>query len=383
MGALALLSVVSACGRAVLSFTLNPQPAKLEEASVIPADLGDGRDPLGSAAPKVVLIDVRGVILDSPRRGLLSPAINPVDELAARLEKAERDPGVRAVVLRINSPGGGVAATETMYREVRRFRERTGRPVVVSMGEVAASGGYYLALAGDAIYAQPSTITGSVGVIMPTINVSQGLARIGIVSRSITSGPNKDMANPLEPMRQGQYDLLQGMVDEFYGQFRSTVLERRRAVMLALESSCDGGSAPDGAEPAMLRAFESRADELLDGRIMTGSQALAVGMVDANGGVREAFAHACLLAGVAPDRARMIKYYDSNDVNGPRSMYALAGGEPGVGGGAAGIGGGGGAGGEGTEINLVQLRLGDGSLAGLQVGSGAYYLWTLPSAIEP
>lgn len=371
--ALALASVLPACGRAAITFTLNPQPSHLEETSVIPPEGVVGTNRTGA---RVALIDVRGVILDSPQRGFLSPAINPVDELVARLEKAEHDPGVRAVVLRINSPGGGVAATETMYREVVRFRETTGKPVVVSMGEVAASGGYYLALAGDAIYAQESTITGSIGVIMPTINVSQGLASIGIVSRSITSGPNKDMANPLEPMRDGQYELLQEMVDEFYASFRERVLERRRAV---LETRANAPAALwMAADPDAIRSSReyllAHTDELTDGRIMTGLAAQRAGLVDSLGGVRDAFAQACKLAEIDAKNARLIKYFDSNDVYGPRSIY----GQARAGDGSMATGGTGGAGGAGdTEINLVQLRLGDGSLAGLQVGSGAYYLWTM------
>lgn len=354
-----------------MSLTLNPQPSKLAESSVIPPEASGSRASLSADAPKVVLIDVRGLIIDAPQRGLLSPAINPVDELVARLEKAEFDPRVRAVVLRINSPGGGVAATETMYREVVRFRERSGKPVVASMGDVAASGGYYLALAADAVYAQPTTITGSIGVIMPTINVSQGLARIGIVSRALKSGQNKDMANPLEPMREGQYALLQEMVDEFYTRFRATVEERRRAVLTAHAAHPSASGVrpvmiePDSARSA-LESFNASIDDLTDGRIITGDRAARYGLVDATGGVREAFTHAALLAGLSPDRTRLVKYYDSNDLNGPRSLYAHAGMQPTE---ATSAG--------QTEVNLVQIRLGDGTLAGLQVGSGAYYLWTI------
>ncbi len=355
---------LSACGRAALTFTLNPQPAHLEETAVIPPQ---GVTASGRSGAKVAIIDVRGVILDSPQRGFLTSASNPVDELVARLQKAEHDSAVRAIVLRINSPGGGVAATETMYHEVRRFREQTGKPVVVSMGEVAASGGYYLALAGDFVFAQPTTITGSIGVIMPTINVSQGLASIGIVSRSITSGANKDMANPLEPMREGQYALLQEMVNEFYGEFRSRVLERRNAVLAS-------GSSGDSATAAMY--LNDHADELLDGRVVTGLQAERTGLIDATGGVREAFAKACVLASINPDKAQLIKYFDSNDVNGPRSVYGQARG-PGDSAGSGGNSGDASGSASGPEINIVQLRLGDGSLSGLHTGGGAYYLWTM------
>lgn len=223
-----------------------------------------------------------------------------------------------------------------MYNEVRRFRERTGKPVVAALGEVAASGGYYLALAADEIIAQPTTITGSVGVIIPTINLSAGMQKIGIVSRSIKSGANKDLANPLEPMREGQYQVLQHMVDQFYQGFRDRVLTRR---------------AP--------RFDASRADELLDGRVFTGAEAASLGLVDSTGGVREAFDRARALAGL--DKASLIKYHTEAGGTRPRTAYAEA---------PAGAG-------STFEFNLVRID-GAGSLIGLDGGGGgcrAYYLW--------
>lgn len=322
----------SGCGRASITFALGAADERLYETTVI----DDG----GEA--KIALIDVRGLIVDDRKSGFLSSGSNPVDDLVASLEKAAKDPQVRAVVLRINSPGGGVAASETMYAEVRRFRERTGKPVVSAMGEVAASGGYYLALAGDEVMAQPSTITGSIGVIIPTINVSAGMNRIGIVARSVKSGANKDLANPLEPMREDQYAVLQHMVDQFYAEFRGLVLARR---------------GPRGFD-------ESRADELLDGRVFTGSEAAALKLVDRTGGLREAYERARGLAGL--EQARLIKYHGEGER--PRSAYAqtsLASAEaphsPPVG---------------GVEMNLLQINGVDG-LLGLTSGMGVrpYYLW--------
>lgn len=355
---------LASCGRASITFTLNPEPVRLSETAV----LEDSEDELAAkAAPasidrstpalvgsgKVALIDVRGMIIDAAQRGFLTPASNPVDELVARLQRAEKDPQVRAIVIRINSPGGSVTASDTMYREVRRFREFTGKPVVITMGEVAASGGYYLAMAGDKVLAQPTTITGSIGVIIPTVNVSQGLSRIGIVSRSVKSGANKDLANPLEPMRDEQYAVLQHMVDDFYARFRALVLERRPK-----ESN-----------------LAARADELMDGRVMSGEDAFRAGLVDQVGDVRDALREARRLAGLS--KATLVKYHDEG--SSVRSVYAMDSLPTiGDGSGSSGVGGGGGGGGGGTEINLIQLRLGDGSLSGgLQAGGNAYYLWTL------
>ncbi len=311
---------LSGCGPASVTFSLGPHDESLKETTVIEGT-GD----------KVAQIDVRGLIADEERSALFGNGTNPVDDLVARLEKAAQDREVRAVVLRINSPGGTVAASESMYQEVRRFRESTGKPVVVSMGEVAASGGFYLAMAGDVVIAQPTSITGSIGVIIPTINVSEGLGSIGIHARSVKSGKNKDLANPLEPMRDEQYAVLQHMVDQFYAQFRGLVLERRAAAHHDLAS---------------------RADELMDGRVFTGKEAAEIGLVDATGGVRDAFDRAMQLLGL--EHARLVKYHAEG--RRPRSAYASDGTPP-----------------AGMEFNLVNIE-GPIGLASFS-GGRAYYLW--------
>ena len=132
-------------------------------------------------------------------------------------------------------------AQEDSNREASQLLKGSGlvlmaaRVVALVANEVAASGGYYLAMAGDKVLAQPTTITGSIGVIIPTMNVSQGLAKIGIVSRSVKSGANKDLANPLEPMREGQYAVLQHMVDDFYAKFRALVTTASRGAVTDAE----------------------------------------------------------------------------------------------------------------------------------------------------
>lgn len=247
------------------------------------------------ASAKIALVDITGLIVDAERPSLLGRGSNPVDEAVKRLEKAALDPAVRAVVLRLNSPGGTVTGSATLYDEVRRFRISTGKPVVASMGEVAASGGYYVALAADAIVAQPTTLTASIGVIIPTVNLSEGLGMIGVRSRALTSGPNKDLANPLEPPREHHYAILQSIVDEFYRAFRQRVVERRPSLPI------------------------DRLDELTDGRVLTGAAARQAGLVDHLGGVREAFDLAKSLAGLSA--ARLVKYPGASD-RGPRSPYA-------------------------------------------------------------
>lgn len=339
---LAAATLLAACAPVTISATLFADKARLMEVEV-------DRDK--APAGKIVLIDIRGLIADRSPSPLLGPGYNPVDELTARLRKARDDRDIRAVILRINSPGGTVTASDMVYREVRRFADESGKPVVASLGEVAASGGYYLALAGDRIVAEPSSITGSIGVIIPTLNISEGLERIGIRSRALVSGENKDVANPLERPREGHYALLQAMVDEFHLAFRQLVVARR-ADALARAS----GAAPGGAIP------ESRLNQLTDGRIFTGRQAMDAGLVDAVGGVHESFGVAKELAGLKG--ARLVKYY-RQDADIPRSAYAptAAAAAPGS-----------------TEINFIQIRAESlGAQGGLE-SAGAYYLWLASGA---
>jgi protease-4 len=289
-----LLGALPACSPTTVSFTFGADPSVLEESTVAADD--------DNADAKVALIDVTGLIADAPSPGLLAPGPSPLDEAVARLAKAEKDSDVKAVVLRISSPGGTVTGSDTLYREVVRFRERTGKPVVVSMGEIATSGGYYLSLAADRVYAEPTTITGSIGVLILTVNVSGGLDRIGVVSRTVKSGVNKDLANPLEPMRDAQYAVLQGLVDEYYAAFRALVVQRRTRP--GLEHPLD----------------TARLDQLADGRILSGAAALAAGLVDATGGVRDAFACAKSLAGTSS--ARLVKYHAQGAT--ARTPYAPA-----------------------------------------------------------
>jgi len=306
----------------VIRIDVGGSAARLKEGVVL-SDPGAGR-------AKVALIDVRGLISDAERPSLLGPGSNPVDRFLSALALAERDPSVKAIVVRISSPGGTVTASDILHREVRRFRETSGKPVVASLGEVAASGGYYLALAADRIIAEPTSITGSIGVIIPTVNISDGLSRIGVVSRSIKSGPNKDLGNPLEAAREGQYAVLQGLVDEYYARFKDLVVARRPG----------------------LRAEDL--DDATDGRVFSGERAVRIGLADEVGGIREAFAAAKSLAGVTG--ATLVKYADEN--REVRSAYSTAAPVP------AGT----------TAINLVQVNLADP--IGASETSGIYYLWT-------
>jgi len=276
---------MAGCLPSRITLDLAPQTGKLKETVVAGTNNG----------PKVVLIDVTGLISEQPVGSLIKSHASVVDSFVAQLEKAAADPRVRAVVLRINSPGGTVAATETVYEEILRFRERTGKPVVASFAEIAASGGYYIALACDEIIAQPSTITGSIGVIMQTFNVSRGMSMIGIEGRAVTSKRNKDIANPFAKIDEQHYAILQGIVDEFYAAFRGRVLDAR--------------------------PISSENEELVtDGRVFTGTEAVRLGLADRTGGVRDAFDVAKERANVS--NASLVKYHRDGAVL--RTPYARA-----------------------------------------------------------
>lgn len=253
----------------------------------------------GAGDARIAMIDVRGLIADLRRPSLLGDGINPVDRFIVELQMAERDPKTKAVIVRITSPGGTVTASDILYQELRRFERVSGKPVVASLGEIAASGGYYLAVGADYVIAEPTCLTGSIGVIMPTVNFSAGLNKVGIVARSVKSGPNKDIANPVEPIRDSQYAILQGLVDEYYARFKNLVLERRH-----LDASV--------------------VSDATDGRVYSGVQAQAIGLVDATGGVRDAFAAAKRLAGI--ERASLVKYSSSG--RPATTPYALTPTEP-------------------------------------------------------
>lgn len=321
-----LLLLLLGCTPDRIVIDLAPGDGRLGETSVL-QDAG-----ASGSSPKIALIDVSGLIA-SVSGGMFASGGNPVDDLVARLDKAAKDTSVKGVIIRVNSPGGTVAASEMMYNEIRAFRDRTNKPVVISMAEIATSGGYYIALAGDRLIAQASSVTGSIGVLFQTFNFSEGMRRWGIESRAVVSRANKDLASPFEPPVDEHYAILQSLVDEFYAEFRGLVAQRRPLI-----------------DP-------SRMDMITDGRVFTGSQAKELGLVDEIGDVRDAFAAAKSLAKI--DKAQLVKYHAQG--RHPNSAYALG---PALESRLAAPG--------DRQINLVQLNLSsndDGS-------SGFYYMWS-------
>ena len=311
IGLLALLVCLgpAACRGVRFSVDLLPSDPPLRETTVL-RDTGSDW-----SLRKVALIDVTGLIVDARiGGGFVGRGENPVSYLTESLRRAELDPDVRAVMLRINSPGGAVTASDIMYREVMDFRARSEKPVVVLMGEMAASGGYFLACAADEIVAHPTTVTGSIGVVMQTVSFAQGLRRIGIHPDAITSGPNKAAANPFEEMTAAQREVLAEIVQEMFEIFVDVVRTSRPALR------------------------DEDIAWVTDGRVVTGRRALEIGLVDRVGDLRDAFDSAKRRAGL--EHARLVKYHRPGGYVG--SAYAR---------------GDGGAGGAGDAVAPGVLRL--------------------------
>lgn len=231
------------------------------------------------ALKKIAIIDVSGAILE----GEQSFAKQQID-------RVREDKEVVAVVLRINSPGGTVTGSDYLYHHLRELVEDRELPLVVSMGSVCASGGYYLAMAvGDrpnAIFAEPTTWTGSIGVIIPHFDLSGAMGSFRIKDDSIASGPYKQMGTPTRPMTEEERKLLQSLVDDSFAGFKEVVLSGRPKFK-------DDRAALDAAAT---------------GQVFTANQALEKGLVDQIGFIETAIGRAAELAGQTADNVRCVKY---------------------------------------------------------------------------
>jgi protease-4 len=249
--------------------------------------------------PTLAVIDIEGSIVDGrsgPQFLPFGPSSVGGDTIAAALREAAADDSVSAIVLRVDSPGGSVTASETIWREVTRVRER-GKPVVASMGSVAASGGYYVAMSADAIVANPATITGSIGVFSGKLVVRDLKDRLGVASDSVRTNANADAWSIDAPFTPQQQAHREAEADLFYADFVERVAEGRNLTTEAV-------------------------DAVARGRIWTGSDALERGLVDELGGLRTAVRRAKILAGLDEDsEVRIVSYPGSSllDMLRPRA----------------------------------------------------------------
>jgi protease-4 len=198
-------------------------------------------DPLVSAdAPRIAVLDVDGLLLNSNLTGLYSQGDNPVALFRERLDAIASDSLVCAVVLRINSPGGGVTATDIMWHDLQSFKSRTRLPVIACLLDLGAGGAYYLATAADQIIAHPTTITGGIGVILNYYNLQDAMSQFNIVGAPIKAGKNIDLGTPIRALDDDRRKLLQTMADEFHDRFRRVVEKCRPEVDQNDETTFDG-----------------------------------------------------------------------------------------------------------------------------------------------
>jgi len=216
-------------------------------------------DGLPTGGAKVAVVEIEGIIVDG------TAAVRELREHAD-------NPSIKAVVLRVNSPGGVVAPTQEIFAAIQRAR-KAGKPVVATLGAVAASGGYYVAAAADRIYANPGTLTGSIGVVMQLANIEGLLKKVGVEYVVVKAGSYKDVGNFARTMSPEERKMLQALLDDVYSQFVGAVAEGR------------------GLERSEVLAFA-------EGRIYSGQQALALKMVDEMGGFEDAVEAAGKLANI-------------------------------------------------------------------------------------
>lgn len=228
-----------------------------------------------ATAGKIAVVDVDGILLNKNFSGFGSFGENPVALFREKLDFLATDGEVRAIVLRINSPGGGVTATDIMTRDLLQLKQQLQVPIVACLMDVGAGGGYYLASSADAIVAHPTSLVGGIGVIFNAYNLEDALGQFGVVSLAVKSGDRIDAASPMRMMEESDREMLQSIADSFHQRF----IMRVRTVRTKI-------------------AGEAETSELFDGRVFTGDQAAENGLIDQVGYLDDAVVLARNLAGL-------------------------------------------------------------------------------------
>jgi protease-4 len=236
---------------------------------------------------KIGVIPIEGTIMES-------------EAVVSNLVEFKKDKGIKAIILRVNSPGGGVGPSQEIYREVRKTIEK--KKVIASLGSVAASGGYYISSAANKIVANPGTLTGSIGVIMEFVRLQELMEKIGVDMEILKSGEFKDIGSPYRKLTERERELIQKLVSEIQNQFVEAVAQGRD---LSVE----------------------KVREIADGRIISGSQGVELGLVDQLGNFEDAVDLAKSLAGIEgevtlvyPKRTKM-RFWDILFEGGSRALY--------------------------------------------------------------
>jgi protease IV len=283
----------------------------------------------GSTKGKVLIISIKGKITDDVESGLIRKKPSMVQEIVAQLKKAEKDKDVSAVLLVIDSPGGSVTASDVLYHEIVRFKEKTGTKMVAAMMDVAASGGYYIALPADAIVAHPTTITGSVGVLFLQPKVVGLMDKIGVDVQVSKSGANKDIGSPFRTATAQEKQIIQEMTDKLARRFLDLVAQHRRIDATGMT-------------------------DIASAKVYLADEAQRLGLVDRLGYLNDAVDEARRLAGLGKD-AKVVVYrrekYENDTMYNMQSTWT------------------------GGDERLTLIGLGLPASEASEITTGFYYLW--------
>lgn len=240
----------------------------------------------GESGPKILMLEFEGLLTESPGRSPFGDRPSLVAHTQEVLDRAAEEDDIAALLLKIRSPGGTVSASEALHHMILEWKKETGKPVIAHMQGLAASGGYYISMTADHVVAEPTTITGSIGVVMVGLNVAGLMEKLGIQNQTFASGDFKDTGSPFRAMREDERALMQGVIDDLQTRF----LEVVEAGRPSLEAS--------------------EVHRLADGRIYTARQALDLGLIDQIGFIGETVEAAEQRAGI--EESRVITYHRPN-----------------------------------------------------------------------
>ncbi|MBB84103.1 MAG: signal peptide peptidase SppA [Deltaproteobacteria bacterium] len=249
----------------------------------------------GEAGPKILLLEIDGVISNADAPSFFGgSSMGTVARVRNVLDLARRDPEIKGVLLRIDSPGGTATASEQVYTEILRFKKEKSVPVVAQLLTTAASGGYYIAMAADEVQAHPTTVVGSIGVIFTSLNFAGLMEKLGVEDQTITGGEFKDIGSPFRPLTEEERAQLQSIVDDLHARFRE-VVDRGRPNLDTVEVAA-----------------------LANGRIYSARQALENGLVDRVGAMGDAVG--LLSDRIGAPKVRVVAYHKPNT---PRSNFYM------------------------------------------------------------
>jgi len=269
-----LFLLVLSAGCTCFSIPLVEKELSLDETVIS----GKGKD-------KILLMDISGVISSKEKGGMLpfQKEASIVSRVREELKKATKDKRIKGLIIKINSPGGTVTASDIIYREINKFKEEKGMPVIACIMELAASGGYYVAVSADTIIAHPTSITGSIGAIVLKFNAKGLMGKIGIEDETITAGDKKDFLSPLRSMTKEEREIMQNILNDLHARFMNIVAKGRKELSM------------------------EQVRVLADGRVFTAEQAVQDKLIDEIGYMDDAIELVKKRAGI--DEAKVIVYH--------------------------------------------------------------------------